>query len=888
LIRWFYKLPLRLRSLVRKSQVEQELSDELRFHLEKLIEEKIANRITLEEARYAALRELGGVEQIKEECRDMRRVNYLEDLAQDLRYGLRTLAKNPGFTAVAVLTLALGIGANTAIFSILNAVVLRPLPYKDPGRLAVLWTDNMRQNLHEERTSYPNFEDWTKQNQVFEDMAFCSSFTVNLTGGDQPERIVAARVTSNLFSMVGVSPILGHTFTPQDEAHANRVIVLSYGLWQRRFGSSHEVLGKRLEIDGAPAVVIGVMPPLFQLPGSDVQFWEPHATFPGWNQTRFERGVPSGYVVGRLKPGVTFREAQRDMNIVGSRLARQYPELASSTDFFGFAVNVVPLSVQITGKQIRLALWLLFAAVVLVLLIACANVANLLLARGARRQRQLAVRAALGAGRGRLVRQLLTESVLLSFASGVLGLALATLGARTLVRLAPQDVPRLEQVGIDPAVFAFALGLSMFTGVLSGLAPAWKVSKRDLQESLKNGARGLAGGIAVRRTHGLLVISEYALAVVLLAGTGLLIRSLLRVQAVNPGFRPERVLIARVVQSSIKPEAQWPELYPQALARVKSIPGVQAAGAIDNFFFQSNPDDTIIPEGQTFAASGKGAEQVMDDGVSKDYFRAVGVPLLKGRFFSEQDGPNSPRVAIINQTLARRFWPSEDPIGKRFRFGFQKPTDPWTSVVGVVGDMRREGLTRVPVSQAFLPLTQDPARGMDFVVRAASDPLKFAASVRSAIASVDNTVPIFNVATLDGKVHEQTAAMRFETALLGVFSALAMLLSAIGIYGITRYSVAQRTHEIGVRMALGARCADVLTLVLGQALQLTLAGVGIGLLGAVVLTRFLSSLLYEVKSTDLMTYVIVSLTLSAVALTACYIPARRATKVDPMVALRYE
>ena len=887
-MRWVYKLPLRFRSLFRKSRVERELSDEIRFHLEKLIEVNVARGMSVNDARYAALRELGGVEQIKQECRDVRRVNYLEDLIQDLRYGLRMLAKSPGFAVVAVLTLALGIGANTAIFSILNPVILRPLPYKDPGRLGVLWTDNVRQNLHEERTSYPNFEDWRKQNHVFEDMAFCSSFTVNLTGEDQPERIVAARVTSNLFSMVGVSPILGHSFTPEDEARANRVLVLSHGLWQRRFGSSDEVLGKRLEIDGAPAVVIGVMPALFQLPGSDVQFWEPHAMFPGWNQTRVERGVPSGYVVGRLKPGVTFREAQMDMNVVGSRLARQYPELASSTDFFGFAVNVVPLSVQTTGKQIRLALWLLFAAVVMVLLVACANVANLLLARGAGRQRELAVRTALGAGRTRLARQLLTESVLLSFSSGALGLIFAALGVRTLVCLAPQDVPRLDQVGIDHAVFAFAIGLSLITSILFGLAPAWKVSQSDPQDSLKNAVRGLAGSLGIRRTHSLLVVSEYALAIVLLVGAGLLIRSLLRVQAVDPGFRPERVLIARVIQSSIKPEAQWAGLYPQALARIMAIPGVQAAGAIDNFFFQSFPDDTIIPEGKTVAAARVGAEQVMDDGVSVDYFRAVGVPLLKGRFFSEQDRPNSPRVAIINKTLARRFWSSEDPIGKRFRFGFQKPTDPWISVVGVVGDMHRDGLTRVPVSQAFLPLTQDPARGMDFVVRAASDPRTLAAAVRSAINSVDKTVPVFNVSTLDEQLHERTASMRFETTLLSAFATLAMLLAAVGIYGITSYSVAQRTHEIGVRMALGARRVEILTLVLGQGLRLSLAGVGIGLVGAVPLTRFLSSLLYEVKSTDLITYVIVSVTLTAVAVIACHVPARRATKVDPMFALRYE
>jgi putative ABC transport system permease protein len=886
-MRFYYKLALRLRSLLERNRVERELTYELRFHLENQIEAKIAEGMAMKEARYAALRELGGVEQIKEECRDMRRMNFVENLGQDLRYGMRMLHKNPGFTAAAVVTLALGIGANTAIFSVLNAVVLRPLPYKDPGRLAVLWTDNLRQNLHEERTSYPNFEDWKRQSNTFEDMAFASGFTVNLTGGDTPERIVAARVTPNLFSMLGVSPVLGHTFTQEDEEKGKRVIVLSHALWQRRFGSSPEVLGKQLEIDDAPAVVIGVMPPVLQLPSSDVQFWEPHTMFSGWNRVKVARGIPSGYVVGRLNAGTTLQQAQTDMNLIGARLARQYPDLTSNVDFFGFAVNVVPLSVQITGKQIRLALWLLFGAVVLVLLIACANLANLLLARGAGRQRELAVRAALGAGRGRLLRQLLTESVLPSTASGGLGLAFAGLGVRALIRLAPQDVARLETVGIDRIVFVFALGLSLLTGILFGLAPAWKVSKSDPQESLRSGGRGLAGGKAIRRAHSFLVISEYALAVVLLSGAGLLIRSLVRVQAVDPGFRAERVLIARAVQSSIKPEAQWAELYPRALARIAAIPGVEAAGAIDNFFFQSNPDDTIIPEAAA-AASPSGTEQVMDDGVSEDYFRAIGVPLLKGRFFTAQDGPNSPRVAIVNRTLARRFWPDQDPIGERFRFGFQKPTDPRISVVGVVGDMRRDGLTKIPVAQVFLPLAQDAARGMDFVVRAVSDPRMLPAAVRGAIDSADKTVPVFNVSTLDEQLHEQTAPMRFETALLSSFAMLAMLLAAVGIYGITRYSVTERTHEIGVRMALGAQRGDVLRMVLREGLHLTLIGLGIGLLGAGALTRFLSSLLYEVKPTDTTTYLAVSIILGAVAVIACHSPARRASKVDPMVALRYE
>jgi predicted permease len=872
----------------RRKRMMADLDQDIRDHVERETQDNIERGMSPEEARYAALRRFGNVTRVKEDTREVWSFGWLEQLEQDLRYGLRMLRKNPGFTAVALLTLALGIGVSTAVFSVLNTVVLRPLPYKDPGRLAVLWTDNLRQNLHEERTSYPNFEDWKKQSHAFEDMAFLSAFTVNLTGEDEPDRIVAARATPNLFSMLGVSPVLGHAFTDEDEEKGKRVIVLSQALWEHRFNSSQAVLGKTLEIDGAQAVVIGVMPPALQLPSRDVQFWEPDTMFPGWHRVRFERAVPSGYVVGRLKRGFTLGQAQTDMNLVATRLARHYADLAANLDFFGFGVNVVPLSVQVTGKQTRLALWLLFGAVLLVLLIACANMANLLLARGTGRQQEFAVRAALGANRRRLLGQLLTESILVSLASGGLGLALAAVGSRILIRLAPQDVSRLEAAGIDRPVFAFALGLSLLTGILFGLAPAWKASKSDPQESLRIGGRGMAGGKAIRRTHALLVIAEYALAVVLLSGAGLLVRSLVRVQAIDPGFRPERVLIARAVQSSIKPEAQWAALYPRALARIAAIPGVQAAGAIDNFFFQSNPDETIIPEARAAAASASGAEQVMDDGVSEDYFRAVGVPLLKGRFFAAKDGPDSARVAIVNRTLARQFWPGEDPIGKRFHFGFQKPADPWISVVGVSGDMRRDGLTRLPVAQVFMPLAQDPARGMDFVVRAVSDPRELASAVRGAIDSVDKTVPVFNLSTLDEQIHEQTAPMRFETTLLSGFAILAMLLAAIGIYGVTRYSVTGRTHEFGVRTALGAGRGDVLRMVLREGLRLSMIGVGIGLLAATALTRLLTGLLYGVKPNDMTTYVAVSLILGAVAVVACQGPARRATKVDPVVALRYE
>ena len=480
------------------------------------------------------MRELGGVEQIKEECRDMRRVNHIENFAQDLRYSLRSLRKSSGFTAVAVITLALGIGANTAIFSVVDAVLLRPLPYRDPGRLAVIWTDNVKQNLHQERTSYPNFEDWRKQSRAFADMAFSSAFTVNLTAGDEPERVIAARNSPNLFELMGAKPILGRTFSAEEADRGERLIVLSYGMWHRRFGGSREAVGKSLEVDGAKHVVIGVMPLSFDFPARDTALWEPLTLFPGWEQLRLKRDIPSGFVVGRLKPGFTLAQAQSDMNLIGARLARQYPELATSLDFFGFGVNVVRLALQLTGKDVRFALWLLFGAVVLVLFIACTNVANLMLSRGVARTRELAVRSALGAGRSRLVGQLLTESVLLYLASGAGGVGIAAVADRLLIRLAPVDIPRLGEAGVNIGVLGFALALSLVAALAFGLAPALRISKTDPHLALKEAGPSLSQGVL--RLRSLLVIGELSLALVLLAGAGLLLRSFIRVEGV-PGLQ---------------------------------------------------------------------------------------------------------------------------------------------------------------------------------------------------------------------------------------------------------------------------------------------------------------------------------------------------------------
>ncbi len=877
-----------LRSLFRKERENQELEEELSGFLEMAVEEKMTQGMSRKDALRAVRLERGSLDITKEIVWSARWESFVETLWQDLRFATRMLRKSPGFTAVAMLTLALSIGATTALFSVVEAVLLRPLPYNEASRLAVLWTDNLRQNLHQERTSYPNFEDWRSQNTTFDDMAFASAFTVNLTAGEEPERLVAGRTSANLFALMGVRPILGRTFSGEEEKRGERVIVVSHGLWVRSFGSSQDVVGKSLEVDGIKMAIVGVMPATFQFPARNVELWEPLTVFPNWSGLRVKRNTPSGFVVGRLKRGISFSQAQADMNAIGGHLAQQYPELTVDLDFFGFGVSVMPFDVYVTGKEVRVALWLLFGAVVLVLFIACTNVASLLLSRGAARARELATRMALGAGKRRIVRQLLTETTVLYLTSGALGIALAAIGDRLLTHLAPPDVARLQEADIDSGVLSFALTLSFLAAFIFGLFPSLRVSGTDPYLALKESGRGLSGTSAVVRLRSLLVTGEFAVAVILLVGAGLLTRSFLRVQRVDPGFRSDHVLTARVVQSKFKSETQWSDFYEQSLEHIRTIPGVEAVGAIDNFFFASFPDEMVIVEGHPPLPPGASASQVTDDGISPGYFQALRVPLLRGRFFTERDSATGPRMAIINATMSRRFWPVEDPLGQRFRFAYQTDGDPWITVVGVVGDMHRDGITRDPVSEIFLPFSQHPARGMDIVVRTSTDPQGFAAAVRGAIRSADVATPVFNVSTLEEELRNQEAPRRFQTFLLSLFAALAVVLSAVGIYGLMHYSVTQRTHEIGVRMALGAQPLDVIRLVLRQGGRVALLGILIGVGGALFIGRVLSSLLFGVTATDPVTFVVVTLLLCLVTLAACYIPARRATRVDPMVALRYE
>src|SRR5262245_3791181 len=808
-----------------------------------------------------------------------------DEMLQDLRFGMRVLLKNPGFTLVAVLTLAVGIGANTAIFSVVNAVLLRPLPYQDPDRLAMLWTNDPKRDIREEGTSYPNFLDWRSQNRLFTDLAICSRGNpVILTGGDEPERVSGDYVSANLFPLLGVNPALGGAVSADDERRRARVVILSHGLWKRRFGAATDAIGKTLEINGQASQVIGVMPAEFYFPTKDTQLWEPVTSAFYWEGSYTERFNDAWRVVGRLKPHATFGQAQVEMNAIGQRLAQTYP--ITDDDFAGFGVNVVPLSVQFTGKNLRLALLVLFGAVVFVLLIACANVANLLLARGAAREREFAVRAALGAGRGRLIRQLLTESAALALVAGLLGLGLAALGVRALVGLAPQDIPRLDEVTIDPVALGFTVCVSLLTGLLFGLAPAWKVSRGNPNEVLKAGGRVSSGRLRLWQTRGLLVVMECGMAVALLASAGLMIRSFIRLQSVDPGFKPEGVLLARVSlpRSATRPGAQTLAFFQQVIERVTALPGVQAVGAIEDLMMRRNPDNTITVEGRLPDGAGQGGAELIREFLSHDLFQALAVPLLKGRFFTKQEILNS-RVVIINETLAQRFFPGEDPIGKRIKFGGPQSENIWFEIVGVVGDLRRQRLEKQDVSEIYSP---GAISNMDLLVRVSSDPLALVGAVRREISSVDPTAAVYGLTTGTRLVEKLSAGRRFQTGLLALFAIVALVLASIGIYGVMRYAVEQRTHEIGIRLALGARSSDVLRLVIGQGMRLTLIGVATGLLASFALSRLITQLLFGVSATDPATFVGVAFALMGAALLACYLPARRATNVDPLTSLRHE
>jgi predicted permease len=885
--RWFYTVPLRLRSLMRRAQVEQELDEELHYHLERQVEENLGRGMPAEDALSAALRAMGGTERQKERCRDMRRVNFIEDAGADLRYALRMLVKSPIFTCVALLTLALGIGANTAIFSVVNAVLLRPLPFKDPSSLVMVWENNMKQGFPRNTFSPANFADYREQNQVFEGMAALSPRSLNLTGEGEPERVDGLRVSANLLPLLGVRPQLGRLFSPdEDRFGAAHAVILGDGLWRRRFGASSSIVGKTVTLDGEGYAVIGVLPPDFHFHGAFPEAKDdllvPIAFGPRESKSRGGHYLD---VVARLKPGMTLEQAQVEMSTIAGRLEQQYPAYDA-----GVGAAVVPLQEQLVG-DIRPALLTLLAAVGFVFLIACANVASLLLARATVRQKEIATRVALGASRARLVRQFLVESILLAAVGGGVGLVLSVWGAQVLKIYIPPDIFQIRSISIDARVLGLTALVSLVTGLVFGLAPALQASKLNLSETLKDGGRDSASGSRGSRMRAVLVIAEVAVSFVLLVGAGLLINSFLRLRHVNPGFSVENLLTMRVElpPSKYPDQARRTAFYGELLRRIEAIPGVRLAAVTSPLPLIYDGDSMgVAIEGRPAPPRGQEPD-IVTRVVSPHYLRAMEIRLLRGRELSKNDGLKSQPVTVISEAMATRYWPGEDAIGKRVAPGSAESHGEWITVVGVVHDVRQFDLGLEPKPQMYLSYEQsDEFIPRDVVVKTDVDPLSLAPAVRGAVWAIDHDQPVSDVAAMRDLVSASVSRQRFSAWLLGVFAALGLVLAAMGIYGVMSYSVAQRTREIGVRIALGARPTDVLRLAVGQGLRLVLIGTAFGLVGAFILTRAIARLLYGVSAADPATYATIFALLLSVAVLACLVPARRATKVDPLIALRAE
>ncbi|MGB7923252.1 MAG: ABC transporter permease [Pyrinomonadaceae bacterium] len=822
----------------------------------------------------------------------------MQTLWQDLRYATRLLLKMPGFTFVAVLTLALGIGANTAIFSVVYAVLLRPLPFDHPEQLVRITGELRQMNLPDAGMSGPELFDFRDRSGLFSDISGLYPINANLTEVDQPERVEALLVDVNYFSLLGARAQVGRVFQKEDYSTGiAEVAVISDGVWRRRYGAGQDVLGKKFRLDNDLYTIVGVMPAGFRHPGrsiqTDVEVWVPA----GWTGTPFNNPPRGAYMLqgalARLKPGVTLEQAQARMNELGQELRKEYPN--DYPDKAGWSPRVIGLHDDLVGN-VRPALLMLLAAVGFVLLIACANVANLLLARASARRREIAIRRALGAGRLRLIRQLVTESVVLSLLGGVLGLLIAVWGVDLLVKFSPANIVQLGAVGVNGSVLIFTLVMSLLTGVVFGLAPAIQASNPDLQETLKDAARSTTGGAHRNRMRSLLVVSEFALALMLLISAALLIRSFWQLQTVDPGFRSENVLTARLwLPQPNQPETgpyfkheRRAQLYREVLQRVASLPGVQTVGSVSQLPLDDVQfSNTFGIEGRSDATAGDvySAQMML---ASPGYFEALGIPLLKGRLFTDQDDEKTPRVVVINQTLAQRFFPAEDPVGKRIQVRNTRGEPPWMTIIGVAHDVKAEGLDVENRPQVYFPLQQVSNLSLALVIRTASDPGALTEAVRREVRAVDPDLPVYAIRTMDEVMAKAVSQRRFSMVLLGVFAFIALALSAVGIYGVMAYSVSQRTHEIGVRMALGAQPRDVLRMVITQGLTLIFAGMAVGLVGAFIVTRFLSGLLFNVSPRDPLTFAAITLLLAIVALLACYVPARRATKVDPMVALRYE
>ncbi len=886
---WLRIFGARLAGLLRRGRLEKQLDAELREHLRLLAEENVRLGMSVEEARYAALRSFGGMEQVKEDYRAQRGLPMLETLAQDLRSGLSQLRRNPVFAAVAILTLALGIGANTAIFSVVYAVLLKPLPFAHPGQLVRVFEANERAGIPAEGCSYPEFQEWQRQNHVFSGMAAVTAHELTLTGRGEPIVVRVGDVTADFFSVLGVPPRMGRAFLPaDDEQGAAPVAVISEDLWRSRFGGDPDLVGRTIDLDKRSFTVVGVMPRNFRFSffeeGLSRQLWIPIVQDPLFGPWAKRPNVDFVTAIARLKPGVSAAQGGAEMETLGNRLAQQYHPGDK-----GRTIHIASVREAVTGDA-SAPLLVLLAAVGLVLLIACANVANLLLARATSRAKEFAVRAALGAGRARILRQLLTESAVLGLLGAAVGITLAYWGVQGLSGLLPPSFPRAESICVDGSVLAFALVLSLGASLVFGVAPALFASNPRLQATLQESAGRPGEGKGRRRARSFLVAAEVALAMVLLVGAGLLIRSFAELMSVDPGFETRRMMKAEVSlpRFQYSTPQQWIDFSNELLSRIQAQPDLRdSAVAIPmpladqsvNLPF-SIANGPPLPPGRSTTA-----DYVS---VSPNFFRVVGIPLLRGRYFGRQDAMSTPKVAIISEALARLYFPHQDPLGQQLIFGFPPDGNVKREIVGVVGDVRDASLNQVPGPMMYVPFAQAPFWGVVLVVKTSSSADAVAHALREKVHEVDRDLPVTDIQWMSDAVEASLAQTRLRTWLLGLFGAMALTLAAAGIFGVISYSVSCRTHEFGIRMALGATEREILRLVLREALRLALVGVGAGIVAALGLTRLISSLLYGVRPRDPVTLVVLAVLLTGTALLAAYLPARRATQVDPMGALRHE
>jgi predicted permease len=882
---WVRSLVSQTRVWLSPRQVDQDFAQELEVHLDLLTEESVRRGMSPEEAKRAARIRLGGPTQLKETNRELQGLPAIETFLQDTRYAFRMLRKNPGFTAVAVLTLALGIGANTAIFSVVYAVLLKPLPYTNPEQLFTAFQANAQQGTAETGCSYLNFEEWRAQNHAFSELAGIVAHQLTLTGRVEPTVVNTSVVTPEFFALVDVKPLAGRIFFPQDgKQGAPPVALVSEDLWRGRFGADPNIIGTSINLDLRPFTVIGIMPGAFRTPFFTKQeVWIPLVQDPVFSTFMPNRGLHLLPVIGRLKPGVSVAQAQAEMDAISGRLAAEFP-----AENNGWTVRLVPLQKEIVG-DVRTALLVLLGAVGLVLLIACANIANLLLTRATSRSKEIAVRTALGAGRARIIRQLLSETAVLGLLGGAVGIALAYWGVKALSSLLPSSLPQMNPIRVDYFVLGFALLLSAIAGLAFGLVPAMFAANADIQNALREGARS-GESRNRRRARSFLAVVEISLAMVLLMTAGLLLRSFARLTSVSPGFDAQHIVKADISlpQFQYSTPQQWAAFSEELLARIQSDPGLQdSAVVVPRPIADRNvnlPFD-IVGNPPSSASASRTASFVS---VSPDYFRVMEIPLLAGRFFNQHDISSAPRVSIISEAMARLYFPNQNPLGKQLTFGFPPNGEAMREIVGIVGNVRDVALGQNPGAMMYVPFAQAPFWGANLVVKSTLSTSSVAAAIRQEVQKMDKDIPVTDVAKMPDLIDASVAQPRFRMFLLGLFAGMALVLAATGIFGVISYSVSRRTNEIGIRVALGASRNTILSMILGETLALTFAGLAVGLPCALAASHLVGHMLFDVSANDPATLAAVAFSLAVVAALAGYIPARRAVRVDPMAALRYE